>query len=221
VLAVSSVESLKANTITLNLDTVLSGKSPAGLAPWVTATFTDVGPNSVRLTLRATDLTPGEFLGRGALYFNLAPDVSHLTTSFIGGQKGHLKFGADAFNAGGNGLFDAELNFAQAGKNRFTRGEKSVWLLHGHGLNAADILALSLGGNNSSEGLYVASHFQGSGLGRSGDWITDTPPGGTTGETPLDTPSAVPIPPALVLFGSGLVGLGLLSRRKLSERVEL
>jgi hypothetical protein len=53
-----------AEVVTINLDREFSGGSnPSGPAPWLTATFTDIGANTVRLDMsRATTLATGEFI---------------------------------------------------------------------------------------------------------------------------------------------------------------
>ena len=84
---------------------------------------------------------------------------------------------------------------------------------------------LTAGTGKEPEGLYVASHLLGGPTGKRGDWLTDTPPsdldtltdGGNTSSDGGDAPSAVPLPPALLLFGSGLAALGLRSRWRLAK----
>ena len=44
------------SVITMNMNTTLSG-SPPGSGPWLTATFTDVAPNEVQLTLTPQSLS--------------------------------------------------------------------------------------------------------------------------------------------------------------------
>src|SRR5579872_2656152 len=61
-----------ANTVTFDLDTLFAGTTPAGAAPWVTVSFTDVKKNHVRVTLNAAGLKGHEFLAKDALLFELA-----------------------------------------------------------------------------------------------------------------------------------------------------
>src|SRR5882762_1102891 len=58
-------------SITYNFDHTLTGVAPAGPTPWLSATFSSSGANSVQLTLSAPGLTGNEFVGQW--YFNLNP----------------------------------------------------------------------------------------------------------------------------------------------------
>ena len=58
-----------ANTYTYNYDQVYTGATPPGTAPWLSATFTDVGSGKVDLTLTALGMPSGEFVS--AWWFNL------------------------------------------------------------------------------------------------------------------------------------------------------
>src|SRR5437870_2182321 len=67
-------------SITYNFDHTLTGVAPAGPTPWLTATFSDSGANSVQLTLSAPGLTGNEFVGQW--YFNLNPLLNPASLAF-------------------------------------------------------------------------------------------------------------------------------------------
>jgi len=217
--AFQGVAPANANTITFELDSVFGGATPHGSLPWVTAIFTDKGPNTVRLTLAASGLSRREFLGKRGFLFNLDPFPGHLKAKYIRGQKGKFTFRRDRFKPLGQGPFDALLSFS--GDQSLRPGERSVWRITGKGLSTAEILDLGEG-----SGLDVASLVQGIPLGkhkRGSGWITDDDAAFEPGKpiittNPPDVPPPVPLPATLWAFGSGLGGLLLLSRRRRASK---
>src|SRR6516165_2353528 len=75
-----------ASDITYHFDTVFpSAPAPAGSAPWVEATFQDVSPGTVLLTVTALNLASDLFIDgqpQGGLYFNLNPSLIPSDLSF-------------------------------------------------------------------------------------------------------------------------------------------
>ena len=218
--AVASAAPAVANTITFQLDERFGGYAPKGPGPWLTATFTDIGPDAIELTLNATGLRRGEFLGNSGFLFNLDPfRDGPLTATWKAGRKGTMSFGEDAYMARRRGPFDAMLSFAPG--HRLRAHQESVWTLRGFDLSTADILGLG-SGENSRRDLDVASLVEGIPRhGRRGaGWITDTDPLITFTRNispPLgkgDLPTAVPLPASVWLFAGALGGLALTCRRR-------
>lgn len=197
--------SAAATVITYNLDAEFSGATdPAGPDPWVTATFDDsVGPDVVRLTLSTVGLTGDEFLS--GFYFNFgAPGtLSGSTIVTSDATINGISFASDNFKADGDGYFDLLIDFAPppgSFSNKFTAGETVVIDFAGTGITAESFDYLSLGAGNSPDGLPVAAHIQGIGpTGADSGWIT----GGS-----------VPEPGTIALLSVGLLGMGLIRRRR-------
>jgi hypothetical protein len=211
-LLVGSAAPASANTVTFDLDTLLSGKKPHGtVLPWVTVTFTDIGHNAIRLAVTATGLTGREFLGKEGLVFNLDPFPRNLKAKFLHGVRGTFKFAKDHFGTyDRDQLFDASLNFSKA--HRLHRHQKSVWKLTGTGLSTADLFGLDPG-EQADDVMQVAA-FVDTPFVRNQHycaWITASHEIGGGGSPP---PQPVPVPPALWLFGSAVGGLAFTFRRR-------
>jgi hypothetical protein len=135
-----------AATFTLALDTEFSGATApvSGTTPWVTATFDDSfgGPNTVRLTMTADNLTGGTNGENLELfYFNFDPSLDPTALIFTAvdvsasnpengkGDNG-IFTGVNAFMANGDGNYDIAFNFPPppgSGGNRFTGGESVIY----------------------------------------------------------------------------------------------
>jgi hypothetical protein len=186
--------------LTYNLSVEFSGAySPDGNAPWLTATFDDEGTSgSVYLTLSASGLTETEYVAEW--YFNVEPYVVlDFGDGYISANGSFadpdISQSFNAYMADGDGHFDILFKFATAPPaDRFTAGDSVVYLITGQDLTAYSFFALSQGAGNSPDGLYTAAQIRSINTEDSG-WIT------------------VPIPPAALLLGSGLLGLIALRRR--------
>ena len=177
------------------------GTSPAGAAPWVTATFQDTVPGVVTMTLTATNLTGSEFISN--YYFNIDSSMNPSNLTFSAPVKTgsftspSINLGTDSYKADGGGYFDINLSFAtSSGANsRFTAGDSVSYTISGvSGLSASSFNFLSSpsGGNGVHPD---ASHVQGIGTdGSYSGWVS-TPEPATMG---------------LLVLG----GLAMLARRK-------
>jgi hypothetical protein len=190
-----------AATQLLPLNFVFSGSTPGAASPWLSATFEDGPlPDSVRLTLDATNLTGTEFAA--SWYFNLNPslDPASLTFSFVSNPTAlglnNIHTGVNAFKADGDGHYDILLDFPPppgSFAQKFTAGETVILdIQRVGGLTVADFLFESV--QSSGNGTYVsAAHVQGLSGGGSA-WI-GTPP-----------TAAIPEPPLVAaVLGAGLV----------------
>ena len=212
---VAAAPPVHADTVTLNFQTVFSGTAPAGVAPWLTATFTDVAPGTVQLAINASGLTGSESVD--SLYFNLDPLLGAASLVFTrdpastGPVAGNtsISLGADAYRADGDGFYDILIGLppppgSQAA--RFTAGESLIYSITGIStLSAASFLFLSQPGPGHGPGpQFAAAHIQQ--IGAAGD-------SGWTGATF----APVPLPAAAWLLASGLALAWRVGRRRESE----
>jgi hypothetical protein len=193
-----------AETISFDFDHAFSGDAPAASGTWLTAAFTDVAPGTVTLAVSASGLSGSETID--SLYFNVAPGIDPALLTFVrdGASTGPaagdttIELGSDAFKADGDGYYDIRFNLppppgTQAA--RFEAGEVLLYTITGSGsVTASAFYALSKPGGGSGPFL-AAAHVQQIGDGSLSGWVA---------------PTAVPLPGALALFGSGLGLLGAL-----------
>jgi len=213
-----------AAAVTYTLNEEFSGAAdPAGVAPWVVATFQDnddglvgdggvgdLADNEVLLTIETSGLVGSEFLsvalfnvtGETLSGLTIVPGVTADAPSGAGTFANDANTTQSGFKADGDGYFDLRIDFDNGD---FAALETVTFLITSSdtSLTAAQFFELSIGSGNSPEGLYAAAHVQsiastpcndGDGNCTSG-WITDPP-------VPV-----VPIPGAAWLFGSALLGL--------------
>jgi hypothetical protein len=195
-----------ADTITFELNFEYSGASePAGPLPWLTATFKDLGTNSVELTMAATNLVGSEFVS--GWYFNVDPKFnatflvneddydSGIKAESITGSNNGLKAGpASGFDL----VFDFPTSNGKGGDLRFGAGDESVYVIEAKDLTAASFDFTNEGGNFLS-----AAHVQGIGpKGEDSGWIA--------ARRTTDIPEAA----SLISLGLGILGIGLVARKK-------
>jgi hypothetical protein len=190
---------------------VFSGTTaPAGSTPWLNATFDDGGAaGTVTLTLSATNLTGGEFVGDW--YFNLDPALDSSSLLFSAptkvGSFGDPGIGkaTDAYQADGDGKYDIEFAFAMGGAGvRFGAGESATYTITGISTltaNSFKFLSSPAGGHGP---YYTAAHVQGIAIegGTTSAWVT------------------VPEPSSFVLAVAGILGLAFMGRRASKTRRE-
>ena len=199
-----------AATVTFNYDQSFGAVPPDGPAPFATAVFDDGGTaGSVTLTM-----TVSAFVGEAdvtGMYFNLASSLDPTSLAFArtggsGPTEGQTDIftGPDAFRADGDGFYDILFDFPPPPGNnngRFNAGEDLVYDITGiAALTANDFNVFSTPGpGTGNPGPYLSvARFQSTDFDQSGsDWV-----------------GVVPVPAAVWLFGSGLLGLVGVARRK-------
>ena len=195
-----------ADTLTVPFLVEYAGDVSPSTLPWLVATFDDGGtPGSVSLLLDNCNLVGSEFVG--VALFNLDPTLSPGDLSFGSPIKTGLfddpviGLGANAFSAGGGGVFDIELDFAQSNADqsahRFGAGESLTIEITGPSLTASSFDVVSATQNGDLT-LLAAAHVQSlEGHGDGSGWMT------------------VPEPSTFLLTAVGLLGLiGFARRRK-------
>ena len=197
--------------VTFNYDYTFSGTSPAGTAPWLTATFENLTTDYVRLTMSTAGLSGYEFVS--SWYFNLDPYVTPLyftladtnpklpdANPLLLSPPASLKL----YKAGSDGYYDIKLVFPTGfGPQRFSAGETVIVDFHATGLTEDYFRSLSAPAGDSSAGPFLsAAYVQGIGwIGWNSGWVAPSDPG-----------VPVPEPSTLLLLASGLVSLPFLRR---------
>ena len=195
-----------AATVTFDYTESFGAVSPDGPAPWATSVFDDGGTvGSVTLTMSIpTSVNLADVTG---MYFNLDPlmDATLLDFTRVSGTgptaaNTSILTGVDAFQADGDGRYDILFDFPPPpGQQdaRFNAGEDLVYTITGDGLTASSFNFFAAPGGGFGPYLSVARFQQTGPLQEGSDWV-----------------GAVPVPAAVWLFGSGLLGLVGVARRK-------
>jgi len=212
VLAMQAAPDAQASTVTFNYTAIISGDTPVGTSPWVQSTFDDGGSSgTVTLTMMTSGLTGSENVS--GMYFNLNPtlDPTSLVFTYLGttgpaATSPVLTTASEppssTFKADGDGKYDILFNFPTG--SGFNPNETVKYSITGiPSLTAQSFNFLSACGNPSCSGpgnFYAAAHVQNT-PGTGSSWIASNV-------------GVVPIPSAVWLFGSGLLGLIGMARRK-------
>ena len=206
----------QASVVTLNLGTVFSDGSvaPDGPAPYATVTLDDGGgTGQVNMTVNVSANIGQAFLEQVYLNFDSNLDLSLLSFAFNSGLsdgpdaengKGTngIFVGFDAFQSDGDGAYDILFDFPPppgSGGSKFEAGETVVYTITStEAITASSFNYLSAEGGG--EGTFLAaSKFNGTGGGGESAWVGA---------------GVIPVPAAVWLFGSGLIGLVGVARRK-------
>ncbi len=163
-------------------------------------TFLNNGLDTVRLTVDGSNLPTGT-AKVSDIWFNVDPNLMLSSFSNVSGvSASNISLGQDTFNVGGGaGSFDVKIEYGVSGPTGdFFSGSSSVFDFTGVGLTENAFNFLSTGAGGSPNPLHAAFHLNLTGNGNSGHYGSTSP---------------VPIPAAVWLFGSALVGLVGIKRR--------
>jgi hypothetical protein len=131
-LALALATTTFAQTLVFNFDTLPNdAHPPANTPPWLVASFTDLGSNSVLFNLES-NLYGSEFLSKLGLGFDVLLDSSQLTFSNVSTVGNFIvpTLGYD-FSAGLGNKFDLVLNFRIAPpKSRFNGNDKLSFIFN-------------------------------------------------------------------------------------------
>ena len=218
-------------SVTYEFDSVLTGGTPGGTAPWVVVTFTDSAPNTVtaNFSVPASGLDSGEFLTK--FFFNYNSELAGGTFAMsptavtVGGgydaTVDSFKFGAAAGSGAGAGFsFDLLIDYATAGSGggagRLKAGESvSFDIVYTPSVsspavfNATDLFEKAPDKNDGSPGPYAEAHLQGIDSPNpdlQSSWIV---PGGTPSLSTVPEPGS-----SLALICLLSAGLALRGRRR-------
>ena len=198
-----------AATVTLNYDISFGAVSPDGPSPWMTAAFDDGGTaGSVTLSMALAGTVGAADVKQ--VYFNLDDstgfDVGLLSFAYDSGSTGSAATAisqiSNNYQADGDGIYDIVMDFPNAKQARWVAGQTVVYDITSTDLITAQSFNVfaEIGGGNGP--FISAAQIRSTGVnGNDSDWIGA---------------SAVPVPAAVWLFGSGLIGLAGLARRKQS-----
>ena len=197
--------SAHAATVTFNYTESFGAVSPDGPAPWATSVIEDIAQDTVRLTMSVAD-TVGQAVLTG-MYFSLVDDsqstLDGLDFTYVSGSgpaASQVLATTDGFMADGDGSYDILFDFPPPpGPPSFGFGDTVVYEITGGGLDALDFNVFGTPGPGGNPGPFLSvARFQSTGpSGGDSDWV-----------------GAVPVPAAVWLFGSGLLGLVGVARRK-------
>ncbi len=181
--ATLTVGQANADTLIYDLNFMLTGTSPEGSTPWISATFDDSfgGANDVRLTMSAGNLMLDESIAYWLFNFDPALDPTLLSFSVVGtpgAVPNNINTGADAYKADGDGFYDIEFDFPPSPGNfasRFTTGETVVYDISYS--SAIDVSSFNfISAPNGGEGeAFSAAHIQSIGVGEDSGWIAVVP----------------------------------------------
>lgn len=215
VLALAAAPAARADLIyKFNPVNTFSGTDPSGS---LEADFSQAGAGIVDLTI-TSHLATGEDVdpnNKGGFFFNIDTPVTSSTLS-IASKSGSsyapsLLFGTKADGTGGNFSFD--MNFGGlTPSNSFINGQQVTFQISVTGdstLSPTDFDA------TSTAGYLAAVHVQNTPSGGSGSaWVDGTIAPSCTDCGPGGTSVGIPEPASLALLGSGVFGLGWMTRRR-------
>ena len=210
-LAAAIAAPAQASTVTFNYGTSFGAVTPDGPAPYATATFDDGGgTGTVHLTMTASSSIGDADITQ--MYFNFDPnlflgdlvftyDGSSTGPAAAGGGGNGIFVGVDAFQADGDGKYDILFDFPPPpGNDKWGAGEEVRYTITATGITASSFNFLSAPGGNAAGPFLSVARFQSTGIdGNGSDWVGA---------------GVIPVPAAVWLFGSGLLGLIGVARRR-------
>jgi hypothetical protein len=143
-----------ASSVIYQFEPVFTGPPPGGQAPQIVATFQDISPGKVLLTISAANLIRGGFLSD--LYFNFDPadnvNQMHFTRLYSPGGPifSKISTGDNAFRVGDYGYYDIHLAFSKTSLGRSSGGNYVAFQIAEPGLNALDFAFAASFGNMGS-----------------------------------------------------------------------
>lgn len=209
----------RADEISAGMSDTYSGGTPAGVAPWITMDFKDVGLNEVLLTISATDLVSPEHVSDFAFNYNPGKVLANLVFTLQSGVPfKSVDSKTDAEHAGPIHTFDIGFAYDNGNNgNAFGSGAFSKILITAAGLVAEDF-NFSTPFNNES--VVAAAYIRSiPGRGDNNAWVgADSFTVVTDPVIPdpiiPDPPNSVPEPSTLILLGAGALGAAILRHRK-------
>ena len=208
----------RASTVTISLDYVFSGATPASTAPFLTATFRDgadcsggaCAAGTVQLLLTASLESADEFVTEWDFNSSVLP----LTITQNNGPTASISTGSNAFKADGDGFYDIGLVFASGPPSaRMDGTDTAMFTITGAGITTATFNQLSFGSTGSGGPFRSAAHIQGiqpSCSGWVGDSASNTNGNGQTG--PCGSTTVPDGGTTLTLLGLALGGIGAVRR---------
>ncbi len=201
-----------ASGLDLFMGNVFSGTPASGSPPWAEASFRDVSPGMVLLTITNLNLTSSEKVTE--LYLNLNPALNPTSLQFTlsSGSSGvgapQPSLGVDGFKADGDGKYDILFAFDQQPVSAFSSADYLTYTITGiPTLTSLDFNYLS--SPSGGHGPFVAAmHVQG--LSASGVSDTNSYSGWIS---PIPEPG-----PGLLLLSAGSAVLGLRAWRRRVDR---
>jgi len=195
------------SALTFEFNSTYTGSSPYGPAPWLTMTFTDKA-TYVELVI-ASNLASPQYVSN--LYFNLNQALTPGSLNFAfqsgtGPAASSITVAPPEISAPGDGKYDFLFAFPTANNvNRLDGTESVVYWITGSGLTANSFNVLGTPGPGSTAGPFLAvAHVQGI-VGSEFGSGHIYPGEGTT---------LVPEPGTMLLLGLGLLGLGIMVRKR-------
>ena len=205
-------DSLAEGDLLFELDLVYTGTgTPQGTPPWLTATFQNLGPNSVQLTMDYSGGTSGGTEYVNSWFFNFNPSFEVLGLNIIPQSEiaaNPIIKASDGVKAGGDLLFDIQFSFAP---NSFNAGKTSAYLISstvpGESIDALSFSFLS------TNTLGLTNYYSAANILGIDSW-TAAATAQTPGPGPGPGPSPIPEPATMMLLGCGLGGVTVFCRKK-------
>jgi hypothetical protein len=207
-----STATSRAAILTMDSTDAWNGTSPTGPTPWLEATFTDAGTNTVTMKLTAENLSTNSGNAEDVMdwLFNLDPALtpSNLMFNFVSQTGSFTDPTINATTHGGqttqgNVPFDIDVAFATGNpSNRFSQGDSITYTITDtHAGDTLDAESFDFTTSKSPFGpFYDSAHIQNTGSNGNG-----------SGDIAATT---VTVPEPYSISMMGLTGMALLRRRR-------